>query len=220
MKASIETQIHSALRSYVGGDDQVALPFTLDPKRTETHNGYIPTGWPELDSLVVAAGPAVSYNAASAPEFAIEGFPEDVTNADGVYTVPGRIEFPYPDQFASPEGYAHAVAHELTHWTQPAARANRRAGGMTQVDRFRSLFGTTPALQLYAREEVTAEIGGALLLDAVGIQPDIQMTASYVGGWLQTFEDKDERENALVDAELLAESAASWLLARVGKTLA
>jgi antirestriction protein ArdC len=43
--------------------------------------------------------------------------------------------------------------------------------------------------QDYAKEELVAEIGAAMLMQQYGIDPNVPMMADYVRGWLRALED-------------------------------
>lgn len=73
--------------------------------------------------------------------------------------------------FKNASGYYGTLLHELTHWTGHETRCNRSLGNG---------FGT----QDYAKEELIAEMGAALLCQNFGISSDIENHASYLSGWL------------------------------------
>lgn len=73
-----------------------------------------------------------------------------------------RISMPQRSSFAEPEGYYQTLAHELIHWTgKPLERK----------------------MDVYAFEELVAEIGGAMLLSEFGITPNIENVSAYCAGW-------------------------------------
>jgi len=83
-----------------------------------------------------------------------------------------RILMPRWEDFSSGGAYYGTALHELTHWTGHKSRCNRN---MTDK------FGT----QGYAKEELIAEMGAALLCQHFGISSDLENHASYLQGWLK-----------------------------------
>lgn len=114
-----------------------------------------------------------------------------------------RIEMPRYSLFrdtetsTAAEGYYATLLHELVHWTSPKQRCDRELG---------KRFGD----EAYAREELIAEIGAALLCADLGIalepRPD---HAAYIHAWLKVIRS-DKR--AIFSAAALAQKAADWLI--------
>jgi antirestriction protein ArdC len=113
-----------------------------------------------------------------------------------------RIEMPPYRQFidtptsSAAEGYYATLLHELIHWTSPKHRCDRDIG---------KRFGDNA----YAREELVAEIGAALLCADLGIalepRPD---HAAYLASWLTVLKS-DKR--AIFAAAAMAQKAVDWL---------
>lgn len=82
-----------------------------------------------------------------------------------------KITMPLPTDFHSKEGFAATLLHELAHWTGHSSRLNRDMKGQ---------FGTPD----YAYEELVAELASAQLCGRLGINPQIENHASYIGSWL------------------------------------
>ena len=80
------------------------------------------------------------------------------------------VRVPMLDQFESAEAYYSTLYHELVHSTGHESRLNRLEAG----------FGTGP----YAKEELVAEMGAAMLCGIAGIENQDQ-SAAYVAGWLE-----------------------------------
>jgi len=92
---------------------------------------------------------------------------------------PGRdlIVLPAPGQFPTGEAYYATAFHEAAHSTGAPRRLNRP--GIAGFDHYGS--------GRYAREELVAEIGGAMLSAATGTTTEASLrddTAAYIGGWL------------------------------------
>lgn len=83
------------------------------------------------------------------------------------------VAMPLVAQFDSEAAYAETLFHEFAHSTGHVSRLNR-------FDRT----GTpdTPG-EAYAREELVAEIGAALIARHAGISCDVKRNAAYLLGW-------------------------------------
>lgn len=215
MKDQVENKLHAALR---GKLSPLPLPFTTKQgPGTRRVKGFRPSGVELIDSIVESSGAEIWHDEAGDPS--VNYTPDDI-DEEGFY-VRSHISLPFPYQFESIAGYVAGIAHELTHWTAMRGKAERPAAGMNGMDRFLFEMGDPEAIEklhAYAREEATAEIGAALLLDAVGQDADVPARAAYVAGWLDAIPE-GARADALAHAEVEAERAASWLLGRVGLTL-
>jgi antirestriction protein ArdC len=89
-----------------------------------------------------------------------------------------RVVLPVLEQFETPEGYAETLFHEFTHST----------GHKSRLDRFEA-GSETFGCEGYAKEELVAEMGAALLAATVGVNISLDNAASYVGNWLSTLKD-------------------------------
>lgn len=86
------------------------------------------------------------------------------------------ITMPAFETFFSAAGYYGTLAHETIHAT----------GHKSRLDRLDlSTFGSDP----YAREELVAEMGSAMLLATLGIDGEFENSAAYVGNWLKRLQD-------------------------------
>jgi antirestriction protein ArdC len=92
-----------------------------------------------------------------------------------------RITLPLLEQFATAEGFAETALHELTHSTGHASRLDRFDNGEPQH------FGD----ERYAREELVAEMGAAMLAAVHGIETSFDNSAAYVASWLRALRDDD-----------------------------
>jgi antirestriction protein ArdC len=99
------------------------------------------------------------------------------------------------NQFRSVEGYYSTLYHELIHSTGHEKRLKRIE---------RALFGTSP----YAKEELVAEMGAAMLCGLAGIDNQDQ-SAAYVDGWLSAL--RNDRK-LVVQAAAQAQKAADLIL--------
>jgi antirestriction protein ArdC len=90
------------------------------------------------------------------------------------------VTLPVREQFATASGYAGTVFHELVHST----------GHPSRLGRFEAQQAAGPfGCQSYAKEELVAEMGAALLGAVAGIEVDLDQSASYVASWLKALED-------------------------------
>jgi antirestriction protein ArdC len=89
------------------------------------------------------------------------------------------IQLPERDQFVSSEAFYAATAHEHTHWTGSPDRLNRTKG---------KHFGD----ELYAREELVAQLGAAFVLAYLDIDTDAEgcQVESYLASWLKTLKEQ------------------------------
>lgn len=82
------------------------------------------------------------------------------------------VQMPPKGDFDSPEEFYAALFHELVHSTGHASRTGRTEGQ-------RHKFGSTD----YAREELTAEIGAAMLCRHCGITKTFENAVAYLQSW-------------------------------------
>lgn len=113
------------------------------------------------------------------------------------------ITLPKLEQFTSRVAYAATAWHEGVHATGAKHRLNRdEVTGLTL-----STFGSPP----YAREELVAEIGAAMMAEHFGFGMEhVDQSAAYVQGWLKALEDDD---NLIVSAAQRAQKAVDYILA-------
>ena len=106
------------------------------------------------------------------------------------------IHMPPIATFYDAAGYYATLAHEATHWTGHGSRLDR--------------FGRFTDRKAYAFEELIAEIGNCMTCASLGLTPDFEQSAAYVGSWLRALQD-DKR--AIFKAATEAQKAADLLLA-------
>lgn len=149
------------------------------------------------------------------PEPAFIDVPHAIANMEAAYVNPPRIlhvpcdvphysplldkvVLPMQHQFTSIEGYAEAKAHELVHST----------GHSSRLARFDD--NTNPH-ESYAREELVAEIGAAILMQRIGLNPDMPRMADYVRGWGSRIKDDPKM---LITAANRADKAVSHIFGK------
>jgi antirestriction protein ArdC len=110
-----------------------------------------------------------------------------------------RVTLPSLEQFKTQEGYAETLFHEFVHST----------GHVSRNDRFEKDSGHF-GCETYAKEELVAEMGSALLAATVGVSVCLDNAASYVGNWLGVL--KDDR-SLIIKAAQQAQKAVDRILA-------
>lgn len=105
------------------------------------------------------------------------------------------VTMPPTPSFTSTEGYYSTLFHELVHSTGHKSRLDRLESGG---------FGTGP----YAKEELVAEMGAAMLCGVAGIE-NLDQSASYVSGWLKRLQDD---RKLVVQAAAQAQKACDLML--------
>lgn len=121
---------------------------------------------------------------------------------DRAFYVPStdRITLPVLESFQDSAGYAGTLFHELVHSTGHESRLARfeRTGEPQH-------FGS----ERYAREELVAEMGAAILAATVGVDVPTDNTAAYVASWLRAL--RDDR-SLVISAAQYAQKAVDRIL--------
>lgn len=107
------------------------------------------------------------------------------------------IHLPYPEEFAAPALYYSAKFHEATHSTAAPGRLNRDTEGYGDDTHVRG------------EEELTAEMGAAMLAAICGINWSVEENASYIQSWLDTIAGDPKM---LVMAAARAQHAVEYIL--------
>jgi hypothetical protein len=134
---------------------------TPEDKRPDSFEGI---GVPLLDEAIQRLRAKVKWDAKDAPGY--EPF------VDTIHLLPLEC-------YTSPGMAAHALAHELVHWT--AGATEDRSISSARVNRLRR------NIKDYAREELVAELGAAMLLERFGMFDEAQFvaTSSYIKSFLE-----------------------------------
>lgn len=114
------------------------------------------------------------------------------------YYMPGldQIVLPPKQTFTDQAAYYGTALHELAHWTGHASRLNRE--GITAGQPFGS--------EVYAKEELRAEMASLFLQIELGVPHDPNRHASYVDSWISILkQDKNELFRAAKDASAAAD---------------
>lgn len=112
------------------------------------------------------------------------------------------ITLPYEEDFLRKSWYAQTLAHEVIHATGHESRLDRLT---------KSGFGTDE----YAKEELIAEFGAAILCGSQNIPTDMEQSAAYLKGWAKRCKDEP---NLLISAVNAAEYAVTLVLEDVYAT--
>lgn len=114
------------------------------------------------------------------------------------------IYMPAPSRWADPEAYWSVLVHELTHWT----------GHPDRLDRIGCRPPTDMASEVYAREELIAELGSAFHLAHLGRSATVRDDhMQYLAGWLKILKGDS---HAIWKAAVFAEAASKELGRRFG----
>lgn len=115
------------------------------------------------------------------------------------YTLKGDyIRMPDHHLFNDPEGELATLCHEVTHWTRHPSRLKRDFG--------RAKFGD----EGYAREEIVAEIGSAILCAELDLTPEIrEENAAYIDHWRKLIRGD---KNFILKAAAHAQRAADFVI--------
>jgi antirestriction protein ArdC len=118
---------------------------------------------------------------------------------DAAYYRPSTDEIVLPmlDQFHTSTGLTGTALHEITHSTGHESRLKR----ITDT----SVFGSDP----YAKEELVAEIGSALIATMLGMDVDWNRSASYLKSWLSVLKSD---QKLLISAAQAAQKAADLVV--------
>jgi len=110
------------------------------------------------------------------------------------------VHMPDKELFTSESDYYSTLFHELTHSTGHENRLNRKEIGK------HAAFGSKD----YGAEELTAEMGAAMLCGMSGIeQGTIENSAAYIDGWRKTI--KADKKIVVIAASR-AQKAADYIL--------
>jgi antirestriction protein ArdC len=119
-----------------------------------------------------------------------------------------RVDMPKPETFRTMEDYYSVFFHEIVHSTGHGLRLNRK--GVNGIEGEWSAFGSTP----YAKEELVAEMGAAMLCGQVGIiSRTIENSASYIQSWLARLKND---KKLVIQAAAQAQKAADFILGNSG----
>ncbi|POZ80205.1 ArdC family protein [Burkholderia contaminans] len=109
-----------------------------------------------------------------------------------------RVFMPDREAFRSDAHYYASLMHEIGHWTGHSSRLNRQ-------------FGASRDSELYAREELRAEMASAMLAMRLGLPAAVENHGAYVAHYLTVLRsDKKEIFRAAKDAEKISRFVLSF----------
>lgn len=116
-----------------------------------------------------------------------------------------QITMPLPEMFDSENYYYKTLYHEAIHSTGHKSRLNRIKES--------SGFGSDP----YAKEELVAELGAAIMMNYVGIEtPETDKnTEAYIKSWIKRFK---EDSKLIISAGSKAQKAADYIIGAEDET--
>jgi antirestriction protein ArdC len=120
------------------------------------------------------------------------------SDPDRAFYSPGHdfVNMPRATQFGTVTDYAATLLHELTHWTGHKNRLDRQ-------------FAMTNGTKDYAKEELVAELGAAMMCGSLGITPAPREDhAKYLAGWMRRLKDEPK---IIFSAAAKANKAAEWI---------
>ncbi len=94
-------------------------------------------------------------------------------------TVSDYVKLPTMQEFDSEIAYCQTAAHEFVHWTGNSSRHDR-------FKQFDEILSTSN--ELYASEELVAEIGACIICSGIGID-SITHHAAYLQSWLRALKN-------------------------------
>ena len=126
---------------------------------------------------------------------------EKVTN-DALYLpIQDYIQVPCKEQYQNIEEFYSTLFHEMIHSTGHKSRLNR--SDMQGIVRHGS--------EKYSKEELTAELGSATLINMLGIETEksFRNSSAYIQNWLQALKNDNK---FIVSASSKAEKAVKYIL--------
>jgi len=154
---------------------------------------------PEVETMEVIPPDAIIDGYSSGPQVNIVG-------GDSAHYSPSidAVSMPKQEQFESQAAYYQTLYHELTHSSGHPSRLARDLTGR---------FGSS----LYAKEELIAEIGSAILCYKTGTEWEVDNTIAYLQSWTKKLSD-DPR--LIIQAASAADKAVNHMMGiEVGVTV-
>ena len=192
-----------------------------DTHETETHRrgylrGYTVFNSSQIDGIEFPQIKHPDYqpseNVARAREI-IDGMPTPPKLEEGPHARPhyqpaaDLIGMPARETFGNEEAFFSTLFHEFTHATGHESRLARK----TLLEN-KGIMATGTARKTYAKEELVAEMGAALLSAHAGIVLDeFENSTAYLQSWLKVLKIKENRR-WIVEAASQAQKASRYIL--------
>lgn len=126
---------------------------------------------------------------------------EKVTNDAFYLPIQDYIQVPCKEQYQDIEEFYSTLFHEMIHSTGHKNRLNRP--DMQGIVRYAS--------EKYSKEELTAELGSAMIINILGIETEksFKNSSGYIQDWLQVLKNDNK---FIVSASIKAEKAVKYIL--------
>ena len=126
---------------------------------------------------------------------------EKVTNDAFYLPIQDYIQVPCKEQYQDIEEFYSTLFHEMIHSTGHKSRLNRP--DMQGIVRHGS--------EKYSKEELTAELGSAMIINILGIETEksFKNSSGYIQDWLQVLKNDNK---FIVSASSMAEKAVKYIL--------
>ena len=151
---------------------------------------------------IPSIGPGdVSFSPIEAGEAILQRSPVEIRyggNSAHYNRMSDSIALPDRDQFRTPELFYATACHEIIHSTAHESRCHRE-------------LGKCHGDNLYAREELVAEIGSFLLSNLTAIPSRVEHHASYIQSWLSILKSD---KKAIFTAAAKASQAVDFIMER------
>ena len=156
----------------------------------------------QIDGLPPQMVPSYSWDPVERAEGILVASGANITHSPGgraYYSLAtDAIHLPLKEQYPTAARYYASALHELGHWTGAAARLGRNLGHPS-------------GSEMYAREELRAEIASMMLGEEIGIGYDPGQHAAYVNSWIKVLEeDPQEIFRAAADASKIQDYILSF----------
>ena len=129
-------------------------------------------------------------------------FQNDKPSGSAYYSLAfDKVVVPMLSQYQVAEEYYSTTFHELTHSTIPTYRCDRKA------ENDHAFFGNAD----YSREELVAELGSAMICNAIGMDCEkaFRNSVAYIQSWLKALKNDNKM---IVWAASRAEKAAKYIM--------
>lgn len=126
---------------------------------------------------------------------------EKVTNDAFYLPIQDYIQVPCKEQYQDIEEFYSTLFHEMIHSTGHKSRLNR--SDIQGIVRYGS--------EKYSKEELTAELGSAMIINILGIETEksFKNSSGYIQDWLQVLKNDNK---FIVSASSRAEKAVKYIL--------
>lgn len=180
-----------------GEEEQIKIPLL---KTYRVFNADQVEGW-KGNWLTEGEEQTQDWNDVELADLIVENSGAEINhvNQDKAFYMPSQdmICMPEKAQFKDDSGYYGTMFHELVHWTGHSSRLDRK-------------FGTRKGNDNYAKEELVAELGAAMLSAIAKVDAEPRADhAQYLNGWIKGLKDQPKM---ILTAASKAEKAAQFII--------